>query len=229
MATWQFDLYILPQPLARELSSDRNPDWEQFNDTQWWQGTPLAPIVEFCNARFARYPSWSSEQWLQWGHETSNRVDVSFDEDNTENGTKDNTLLEISVRLDAGNFDPAFLQNITDLALLLNGVFYQPRQGLIDPSPAALTAALHASPAARFVQNPRRFLNDLEENNDASPQSEWATCFTPPRLGVRLPTAPATATRFLPRSLLTPACALATAIGTDVARRHFAGHDERHC
>jgi len=103
MAVWQFDLYFAPYDST--LPDTSTPGWE-----------PVLPnkTVYALQEDMAHYfgPPWFMlGDWIVFGPENGNRVDLLFEE---------KSEASIGIRIDTRNEAPQFLVLITDLARLHN-------------------------------------------------------------------------------------------------------------
>jgi hypothetical protein len=143
MATWQFDLYLIPQGEPIPLASE---------DGLEVPGIPghSARYIQENLADFLGRPCFVMEDWIVYGAENGTRVDFLFD---------DTGSVEVMVRLDASALDNAFLDVLCALALQLDCIYFdvEGRQ-FIEPRRELLLRAIASSGAARFVKNPRGFI-----------------------------------------------------------------------
>lgn len=127
MAAWQFDLYFIARKTpAPDLNAE---SWE----------TPSLPldVVYELQAELAHYfgPPWLMlPDWLVFGPENGNRIDVVFETDDS---------ASIFVRCDLRQEAPQFLVLICNLAHSRACQFFNPqRRVLLEPTLKALEGAL---------------------------------------------------------------------------------------
>lgn len=117
MAAWQFDLYIVSESQVI-AARDKEPGPPQL---------PLPLVYDF-QAELAHYlgPPWRMlNDWLVFGPENGNRVDIVFESD---------TNASVSVRCDVREEAPQFLVLVSDLARFHGCLFFDPASGeIIEP------------------------------------------------------------------------------------------------
>jgi len=102
--------------------------------------------------------SWSSALTL-WGSEEGNRIDVLRDDEGQ--------ITEISVRIDLRRPARKFIDQVVDLAVKLDCEFlFAETLDMAGPSRRRLTDAILASSAFRFVEDPRKFLDELSKKRE---------------------------------------------------------------
>ncbi len=101
MATWQFDVYFIPRGSVV-------PDTAKSG---WEPGLPakVARALQEDLAHYLGVPWLMLKDWLVYGPENGNRIDVLFTDDGS---------ASISVRFDVRNDAPQFLVLVTELAQL---------------------------------------------------------------------------------------------------------------
>lgn len=127
MAAWQFDLYFI-------LRGEQPPNLA----AEGWDSPPLPlSLVYEVQAELAHYlgPPWFMLQdWLVFGPENGNRIDVLFETDDTGS---------IFVRCDVRQEAPQFLVLVCNLAYAHSCVLFSPQsRQLIEPSLETLSAAM---------------------------------------------------------------------------------------
>lgn len=147
MATWQFDLYFVPR-------AGRLP----HRDSEGYDvpALPEAAAIEaqaYLDKKLGK-PWLMLEDWLVFGDEASNRVDLLQTEDGG---------AELSARIDARSINDAFCNTVCDLAKRLDCLLFTAESGLpLEPDHTVLVAALNTSRAAAFVRNPNEFLRGVK-------------------------------------------------------------------
>ena len=147
MATLQFDLYFVPRAGRLPL---RNSD-----------GYDVPALAESAALEAHAYldkkigkPWIMLKDWLVFGDEDSNRVDLLRTEDSG---------AELSARIDARSINEAFCNTVCELADLLHCNLFIAESGLpLEPDRAALVTALNTSRAAAFVRNPNEFMRGVQ-------------------------------------------------------------------
>jgi hypothetical protein len=157
MATWQIGYRLVPRD-AIATAFGHVPEsiaLEQYESRNWWTEFDLdEEFVHRLDAILPRRPSWSAEL-LAWGVDDGNRVDV---------WTSIGEINEVTARVDAR--DPhqfATTLSVIGGAFKLLGVTDEYR--LHELSSQQVLMDVIASPAAQFVDNPKKFLTDLKHGH----------------------------------------------------------------
>ena len=155
MATWQFNLHLVPRsalpggsaPAAAELTH------ETLEDAGWWAGALLpADYVSRLSDLLPPLESWHPSG-LRWGAEDGHRIEI---------WSQEGVMESVWIRLDASDVAPApVLAGLAAFAAACDGVFISEHLDVIGPEAAKLEAALRGSRAARFVADPERYLRRL--------------------------------------------------------------------
>lgn len=138
MATWQFDLELIPRRGLTDglvVGVDLPADYEK-------RITSFLPW----------HVPWDPE-WKVFGDEDGDRIDVIL-----ANGH----VHQVRVRLDARKLDLELLQRIAGFARDCACVFVTPRGEVVEPEVSAMLIELELSPAAAFVRNPQAFFEGLK-------------------------------------------------------------------
>lgn len=110
MAVWQFDLYIVDYDTPAPLQTGEG-----------WQPQPLPlSLVHKVQEELAHYmgPPWLMlKDWLVFGPENGNRIDILFEND---------VSAEVSVRCDVREEAPQFLVLVSDLVRFHGCRFFSP-------------------------------------------------------------------------------------------------------
>ena len=161
MATWQFDIALVPiaalaadpDLLAKSVTADgieSGPWWSEYREE--------SDLEDKLNQILPKGKSWHDDLSV-WGDEEGNRIDLFRDK---------GVLESLSVRIDARVDKADFLDAVCALAKHCECKFYGYESGsLIEPEPLALRAALEGSNASKFVSNPRAYLKKLAESADS--------------------------------------------------------------
>lgn len=143
MAVWQYDLFLVGEGNALPFFTDEG-----------WELPPLS-AASTLNAQRTLvdsmgFPWLMMDDWVVFGSEESNRVDLMFD-------GPDN--VEICIRLDASVTDTK-LDAICAFASELRGQLLDPTtRTLIQPDRSSIASAFATSHAATFSRSPRSFLS----------------------------------------------------------------------
>jgi hypothetical protein len=146
MATWQFDIQLVPagQALKRQLDGSLEAQLLPFAHRSKAMGLldeldlPSSPMTP---------------GWLVYGDEDGNRVDLLATEDG---------LTEVSARIDTRVESDWWCEVVIDLAKALDCELLIAEAGCVIPADKdALVSALMHSPAWRFALDPRAFLRGL--------------------------------------------------------------------
>lgn len=157
MATWQYDLFIIPRKKIEQLGCSGSISEELYDQTQWWKDSATPQdVASRIDEVLDKGSSWSNSL-LTWGVEDGNRIDLLLEE---------NLVSELQVRLDLRNLSEDFLQQVVDLADSLGGVFCSDDWTLLQPDIQSLARAMVDSNAARFVADPLGFLENLAGESD---------------------------------------------------------------
>ena len=160
MATWQFDMYLLPRAKLMErfggMPEYLGPDL--FNSIGWGEGHQTrSNLAQFINPFVSPCPSWSVDIQM-WGDEDGNRIDVVYEGE---------ALKEIFIRVDAREQSNTFLKGIVELAHFCDALFWiMEKDKIIEPNVDTLTFELKRSDAYRYVQNPVEFLKSIARDKD---------------------------------------------------------------
>jgi hypothetical protein len=127
MAAWQFDLYFIP-------SASSLPD----TSVHGWEPSLADKCVYAIQEDLAHYfgPPWLMlEDWIVFGPENGNRIDLLFEE---------GAGASINIRIDTRDDAPQFLTLVADLARLQGCKFFSPEtRELIEPDPHQVLAAIN--------------------------------------------------------------------------------------
>jgi hypothetical protein len=146
VAVWQFDIELIsasaPPPVVIDALYE------------------TVPLPELLVARATKYltqhfgPPWEMlPDWLVFGEENGHRFDVHID---------DGGSGSIRARVDARAYAGQMLPRVRELAELLGCRLYVPELDVsVEPTKSELERVFRESTAARFVQDPRRFLEEL--------------------------------------------------------------------
>jgi hypothetical protein len=157
MATWQFDLHLLPRSkiIERYSKIPAQLSDEEFTTMDWWSGVALPADYESILGSFLpKYISWNKNA-STWGSEDSDLIEIFFE---------NNALVEIWVRIDARKLNISILERVSHFAKLCDCIlFLGESRKLIEPDPLSLNYDIKRSDAYKFVMNPRGFLDELSK------------------------------------------------------------------
>jgi hypothetical protein len=148
LAAWQFSVFLIELgAVAPVLVGD---GWLVPSLPEPLVGTALV----FLNMNLG-VPSSITDDWVIFGADTGNRVDVSVEETG-----KGDITARLDARVDVGGF-AALLCRLADE---VDCLFFSPESNaFIDATPSALLAAIEKSQAAAFCEAPKEFLRKLQE------------------------------------------------------------------
>lgn len=156
MASWQFDIDLLPRPKVLELYSvlPKNIETKVYENTEWCDGFRLPDnFREILDNFLPRNKAWLSDT-LEWGTEEGHRVSIGVGADE---------VRWVSIRIDVRDLNMSLINYLVDFArrsdclMLLTG-----NMKIISPSQSHLLAEIEASRAAKFVSNPKEYFGELK-------------------------------------------------------------------
>lgn len=126
MAIWQFDVFFVPRgSVAPDTSTS---EWEPFLTAK------VARAIQEDFAHYLGVPWLMLNNWLVYGPENGNRIDVSLCDDGS---------ASINVRIDIRNDAPQFLVLVTELAQLHHCTLFCPELGeVIEPDVHQILSAI---------------------------------------------------------------------------------------
>jgi hypothetical protein len=134
MASWQFDLHLVPRSAG---PGDRDP-WRVRQPARSWR--------QALDALLPRAASWS-EQLSIWGTDDGHRIDVWEYQRRVES-----IVVRIDAREPIERLAP-FCQGLAELAQAQGDVVFRSRGAVVEATGAALSEAICASAAWRFVHD----------------------------------------------------------------------------
>jgi hypothetical protein len=155
VATWQFDLHLLP--LASIARAYGVPPLiiprSEFDGQLWWRDVDNPSTLRADISRFLpSLQSWN-KTIDRWGLEDGDRIDVAWENE---------SIASFFVRIDVRSVSQTFLVQVIELARANSWLLRIADGRLLRPSIAKLLSAIHSSPAFRFVTDPALFLRDLD-------------------------------------------------------------------
>ena len=158
MATWQFDVFLIPRASVTmdtghlrltSLELDRelllNLASVDISRDSFFELVEGIPIVK----------SWDKESKI-WGDMEGDRIDVLMINDK---------MIETFFRIDVRNISLVFLSKIIKFALANGLVLLTSAGQILQPSVKLLMNAIRRSGAFRFVLDPQDFLRKLNQNS----------------------------------------------------------------
>jgi hypothetical protein len=148
MATWQFDVYLVPrsklETVLGEIPERISP--AQFDSTTWWDDAALPPgYTQLLSSFLSEQRSWSTEL-RTWGAEDGNRIDVGY------TGT---ALSDVRVRFDLRHVDIGFVEAVVRLAQKADCWLVTEELEAIPPLTEKLFTEVMNSSARRFTVDPK--------------------------------------------------------------------------
>ncbi len=157
MAIWQFDIALVPETA---LAAD--PDLfvhsvtpEGVETAAWWSSISVPSDLESrLGEILPKGDSWSDELSV-WGTDDGHRIDLWLIGDAIES---------LAVRIDAREDASDFVKAVCAFAQSMQCRFYgYESRAEIEPTTAALHAAIQVSDATKFARDPRGFLTEVAE------------------------------------------------------------------
>lgn len=156
MATWQFDLHLIPRSKLVELfgTVPTHLDQKSFDELLWWENQGCSiDDMELSLGSFLRPRRSRTADIKCWGDEDGDCVSVIVD---------DHRIAEIAVRINVQTLDPEFIENVCTLSTLYKCVLRTERSKLIEPDRDLLLQEIAHSAAAAFVLDPIQYLKRLK-------------------------------------------------------------------
>ncbi len=150
MATWQFDLHLLPEAEVGDRSQLSAREFDSGG--WWWRHQPPEDYAAQLDRVLPETRSWLDELRV-WGSEDRDRIDVLL---------KGDRVIDVFVRIDARAQPSEYAAALANLAAAWSCVIRVAESGKVLPANAhAIQEALALSSAYRFVQDPEAFLRSL--------------------------------------------------------------------
>jgi hypothetical protein len=156
MATWQFDILFVPNEASTTLPSVEKDG--SFDDSSWWVGRqPSQDLNKLFGEVLPLTQSWSTDL-VQFGKEDETCIQVLRETDE---------VSSIEARIDLRSVTIDIIERIVQIAVSLQCRFYLPeRRKIIEPNLELLVTEMQQSNAAAFIENPKRFLMNLQVRNN---------------------------------------------------------------
>jgi hypothetical protein len=163
LALWQFEFVLLPRRrlLARFGAVPGSVTAREFESESWWDDVPPAMLEQALDLVLPRGKSYSAAVPL-WGDYECHRLELVCDDRGA--------YAELLGRVDVRQRDPRFLSALVSLATALDAVFADDEYYVIAPTMVTLADAITTSRAARFVNDPRGFLERLGTERAGDPE-----------------------------------------------------------
>lgn len=154
MASWQFDLHLLPR-IGAERRYGTLPaaiPLESIGDEEFWRGVSLTSALRTqISQMLPPLKSWTADIEC-WGYEDGNRIDIVLEKE---------AIVDFFVRVDVRESSQVFLVSLLQIARQNDWLVRTGDGRVFRPSLSRLLTAIQASQAFRFVQDPLRFLEAL--------------------------------------------------------------------
>jgi hypothetical protein len=162
MALWQFQIEFIPRAWLEGAAGDLSVLFGNEGRAMlpaWREHQPALPLDTLFSAILPAAPGRYTGE-LYWGSDKRSDAHVWYSHGLVES---------IGVRVDARKVSVRLLEQVAELAATLNCDLLIPEtRRVIAPNVFALSTALRASKAARYVRGPRKY---LEEHPDDGPDS----------------------------------------------------------
>lgn len=159
MATWQYDLYVIPRARAVELfeTVPEHMDRELVDRIDWWQGHHLPDNYKsIINTLLPARESWN-ENSEAWGEEDGDSLEVIGENEDT---------AEVFVRINTAEISNAFIEGLINLAQYCRCLLLlMENMKLIEPDLELLLVEIKRSKAMQYVKSPSMFFQNLEREN----------------------------------------------------------------
>lgn len=156
MATWQFDLQLIPRTEVSRLWANvpTRLTEVQLERIEWWNSFQPPADYDKAIARFLPPADSWSKNIKCWGAEDGNVVEIVMNK---------GRVVEINVRVDVRALQPDFLEELIGFAKQCDCLILCEDLSIIKPYVSVLLSKIKASAAWRFVANPERFLLSLQK------------------------------------------------------------------
>lgn len=158
MAIWQFNIELLPKYWAEKngFRAEALLENGECSTEIAWNSNPVKEnFQEIISQVFPKADSWS-DQLLIWGNTEKNDIQAFYSKE---------ILSCIHIRLDLRENPQYIIDKIVDLAYRLDCVLFFPEQNVIlKASVKNITELVKKSKAQEFVNNPKLFLERINEN-----------------------------------------------------------------
>ncbi len=157
MAVWQVSIELVPIKWAEVNKYDVGLlyDEDGFDTTcAWLENQPPKDLDFIFGKILPKAESWSDDL-IVWGSEKKHDISIWHEED---------IVFSIGYRLDLRENIVSLMNSLVNSAIELNCVIFVPGQhALFKPNVFELKQYILKSNAARFVKDPKAFLNEISE------------------------------------------------------------------
>lgn len=154
MATWQFDVHLLPvqEVLRRYQAIPVVISRQDFDLGDWWTRSPVPSEFEAEISKLLPHLRSWTEKLRQWGFDDGDRIGTWWDS---------GSISDVHLRFDVRNLSLLFITNVMGIARRYDCLVRTQEGHVFQPSTRRLLSAIRASDAFNFVQDPHAFLDDL--------------------------------------------------------------------
>jgi hypothetical protein len=148
MATWQFDFVLVPRTALADLPVDATA----IEDSRpYWVGHARTAVLSWLGPLGVPQSTWT-EDMVMWGSEETTCVSLL---------TEAEVIDELRVRLDLREPPPEMLDRALAIARSRDWIVITESGVVLEPTLDAVLHASKGSSAGRFVEDPRKFLDEL--------------------------------------------------------------------
>lgn len=155
MAIWQFHIQIVSKKEI-EVKYQLIPEIIGESDIETLKGWSNKPLLDKAFEILSTFLR-PKQSWMdgvkQWGEEDKDCVELFFEND---------IIDEIIIRIDLRDFKPGLLNLVIDLSNELDGLILIENR-LYRPVLNDLLKEMSKSNASKFLDNPKKYLNDLDD------------------------------------------------------------------
>lgn len=156
MAAWQFIIVLVPRDWAVEADFDSSCLYESDGyetEITWKNRQPTTNFKDLLSKILPPSESWS-DTLLCWGNEKENDIQVGYE---------NSSVKDIQIRLALHTQFRPLIGKLIEVVNELNCVLFFPELRLIsNATEMKLMESIQMSHAARFVTDPRKYLDDLQ-------------------------------------------------------------------
>lgn len=154
MAAWQFIIILVPRDWAVEADFDPSSLYDSDGyetEITWKNRQPTTNFKDLLSRILPPSESWS-DTLLCWGNEKENDIQVGYE---------NSTVKDIQIRLALQTQFKPLIGKLIEVVNELNCVLFFPELRLIsNATEMKLVESIQMSRAARFVTDPRKYLDD---------------------------------------------------------------------
>ena len=157
MATWQFSIVLLPASWAEENSYDASLLYDEegySTECAWRERQPGSAFIDVLSKILPPSQAWHDDL-LTWGKTEEHDIQVWYE---------DKEIEGIHIRLDLNQNSNELIAKLIEAAQALKCALFLPEyEKIIEANEFELTKSLKESNAAKFVMNPKEFLNEISK------------------------------------------------------------------